>query len=82
MNRLHQKYQDYEQCFRQVQPICFLDDITIKNVMIHAGELQGIIDLDWVCYGDPFYMLALTQTAIVSDIGIAGMPYIEALCSE
>ena len=57
-----------------MEPICFLDDLTIKNVIVAEGKLQGIVDFDWVCYGDPLYMIALTQTAVVSDIGEQGMP--------
>jgi len=26
---------------RQVVPMCFLDDVTIKNVIVQGGELQG-----------------------------------------
>lgn len=68
--------------FDQVEPICFLDDLTIKNVIVSEGKLQGIVDFDWVCYGDPLYMIALTQTAVVSDIGDQGMAYLEALCRQ
>jgi aminoglycoside phosphotransferase (APT) family kinase protein len=57
---------------RSVVPTCFLDDITGKNVIIDNGELNGLIDLDHVCYGDPLYWLALTQVGLVCDIGVAG----------
>lgn len=66
--------------FEQVKPVCFLDDITIKNVMVHDGEFQGIIDLDWVCYGDPLSMIGLTQASIHADICNDSVFYIEALC--
>ena len=42
-----------------------LDDITTKNVIVSAGELQGFVDFDNVCYGDPLYMLGLTMVAIL-----------------
>jgi aminoglycoside phosphotransferase (APT) family kinase protein len=66
----------------QVPPQCFLDDMTIKNVIVQAGELQGIIDFDWVCYGDSLYWIGLTQTAILCDIGpeSEAMFYVEELC--
>ncbi|WP_255250670.1 phosphotransferase family protein [Paenibacillus lautus] len=70
----------YEPDFDRIEPVCFLDDLTIKNVIVSDGTLQGIVDFDWVCYGDPLYMIALTQTAVVSDIGDRGMAYVEALC--
>ena len=48
-------------------PTCFLDDITGKNVLIENGELTGLIDLDYVCYGDPLYWLALTHVGLICD---------------
>jgi aminoglycoside phosphotransferase (APT) family kinase protein len=50
-----------------VEPTCFLDDITGKNVLIENGALTGLIDLDYVCYGDPLYWLALTHVGLVCD---------------
>ncbi|OOC62487.1 phosphotransferase family protein [Paenibacillus ihbetae] len=82
IGRLASIKEHYEPYFKRVRPICFLDDVTIKNVIVRNGELQGIVDFDWVCYGDPLYMIGLTQTAVVSDIGPAGMPYIEELCTQ
>lgn len=79
LQTMKQRYTPY---FDQVEPVCFLDDLTIKNVIVAEGKLQGIVDFDWVCYGDPLYMIALTQTAVVSDIGDQGMPYVEALCRQ
>jgi aminoglycoside phosphotransferase (APT) family kinase protein len=66
--------------FDNVRPVCFLDDITTKNVILQSGELQGIVDLDCVCYGDPLYQIALTQTSIAADVPEADMFYIEELC--
>lgn len=82
VNQLQVIKQHYEPYLNQVEPVCFLDDLTIKNVIVHEGKLQGIVDFDWVCYGDPLYMIALTQTAVVSDIGDQGMPYVEELCRQ
>jgi len=58
-----------------VSATCFLDDITMKNVIVDLGELQGIVDLDFVCYGDPLYMLALTETTAVLDVGFVALFY-------
>lgn len=60
---LHRPY------FDRVRPTCFLDDLTVKNVIIEEGQLQGIVDLDHVCFGDPLYWLSLAETTIVLDIG-------------
>jgi aminoglycoside phosphotransferase (APT) family kinase protein len=69
----------FETYFRQIIPVCFLDDITVKNVLIHDGELQGLIDFDCICYGDPLYWLALTATGVVSDVGMAELFYVDEL---
>ncbi len=62
-----------------VEPVCFLDDLTIKNVIIYRGALQGVVDFDVVCYGDPMYWLALTQVAMLSDVGEPGRFYVDEL---
>lgn len=49
-----------------VRPRAFLDDTTTKNVIVDAGRLSGIVDVDVVCYGDPLFTLALTRTALLS----------------
>jgi len=74
-----------EELWRQIRRIepylwsqpatCFLDDITVKNVIVDHGELQGIVDLEALCYGDPMYMLALTDTTVVLDVGLAALTY-------
>ncbi len=69
----------FETYLRQVRPMCFLDDITVKNVIVQDGELQGLIDFDCVCYGDPLYWLALTAVGVACDAGPAGLFYVEEL---
>ena len=69
----------FEAYFQQVRPVCFLDDITVKNVIVQDGELQGLIDFDCVCYGDPLYWLALTAVGVASDVGASGQFYINEL---
>ena len=76
LSKLLPKFQTY---LNAVRPICFLDDITVKNVIMRNGELQGLIDFDCVCYGDPLYWIALTATGIVSDIGLERLFYVEEL---
>lgn len=49
-----------------IAPTCFLDDTTTKNVIVHAGRLSGIVDVDTVCYGDPLLTPALTRTALLA----------------
>lgn len=66
--------------FAEVEPVCFLDDLTIKNVIVEKGDLRGVVDFDVVCYGDPLFFIALTQTAILCDIGEQRLFYVEELC--
>jgi len=77
LNHLLHKYKSY---LEQVQPTCFLDDVTTKNVIVLNGELQGLIDFDCVCYGDSLWTIGLTKTAIVSDVGTETLFYVEELC--
>ena len=49
-----------------VRPVCFLDDTTTKNVLIHEGRLSGIVDVDAVCFGDPLFTPALTWMSLLS----------------
>jgi len=53
--------------FTQIEPIPFLDDTTTKNVLIHEGKLSGIVDVDFVCFGDPLFTLGLTRMALLSS---------------
>jgi aminoglycoside phosphotransferase (APT) family kinase protein len=50
-----------------VRPRAFLDDTTTKNVIVDAGRLSGIVDVDCVCYGDPLLPVALTRTALLDQ---------------
>lgn len=65
-----------------VPATCFLDDLTTKNVIVQDGVLQGVVDFDQVCYGDPLFWIALTSVAIVSDVGETGLTYAEELCES
>lgn len=78
--RLTHVLDNFKVYLAQVQSVCFLDDVTIKNVILLNGELQGLVDFDCVCYGDPLWMIGLTKTAIVSDIGVQALFYVEELC--
>lgn len=52
--------------FATVQPRAFFDDATTKNVLVCGGHITGIIDLDWLCFGDRLFALALTQMALIA----------------
>lgn len=65
---------------QKVPPVCFLDDLTVKNVIVKDGVLRGVVDFDCVCYGDPLLTIALAQTGMIFDIGEPGRYYIDELC--
>ena len=68
-----------EDYFDTLHPVCFLHDLTIKNVLVDGGELSGLIDFDTVCYGDPLLVLGTTLGHIDTMVGERGRPYAEAL---
>lgn len=70
-------FKDY---FSTIRPEAFFDDATTKNVLIHEGKLSGIIDLDWITFGDQVYFLGLTTMALLSMQ--ADLDYAEYLKEE
>jgi aminoglycoside phosphotransferase (APT) family kinase protein len=50
----------------RVPPTPFLHDITTKNVIVHAGLLSGIVDVDDLCFGDPLLLIALIRMALLA----------------
>jgi aminoglycoside phosphotransferase len=48
-------------------PIPFLHDTTTKNVIVtQEGSFSGIVDVDDLCFGDPRYVVALTQASLIA----------------
>lgn len=45
----------------------FFDDATTKNVMVSNGAFAGIVDLDWLCFGDDLYAIALTRMSLLAS---------------
>nr|WP_257032060.1 aminoglycoside phosphotransferase family protein [Paraburkholderia bryophila] len=68
-----------EDYFDTLRPVCFLHDLTIKNVLVDDNELSGLIDFDSVCYGDPLLVLGTTLAHIDTLVGERGRRYAEAL---
>lgn len=50
----------------RIAPTPFLHDITTKNVIVHAGRLSGIVDVDDLCFGDPLLLVALIRMALLA----------------
>ncbi len=66
IDRVSRHLDRFDDYFSAVQPVCFLHDTTTKNVLIDGETLSGIVDVDSVCYGDPLWVLSLTNMAIRS----------------
>jgi protein O-GlcNAc transferase len=77
--RLRRLRRSLESYFADVRPLCFLDDLTTRNVLAENGELRGIIDVDFVCFGDPLMSVGTTLAEIVADVGDGGRYYGEEL---
>lgn len=56
----------YDDYFNSIKPIPFLDDLSSKNILINKGKVSGIIDFDWICFGDRIYYIALTNMALIA----------------
>lgn len=76
------KLAPYDSYFSGVRSIPFLDDTTVKNVLIDNGSLAGIVDVDCICYGDPLFTPALTKMGILSDTPKENTDYINYWCDE
>jgi aminoglycoside phosphotransferase len=79
VDRVEKAARNYEDYFSKVEPVAFFDDITTKNVIVDQGKLSGIVDVDWMCFGDRLETVALTQMALLSE-GCA-LDYIEFWCA-
>lgn len=44
--------EDYKRYFLSVRPKLYYDDMNSKNVMIHNGKFNGLVDLDFLMKGD------------------------------
>lgn len=60
---LRQEMQGY---LNGILPIPYLDDISTKNLLIRNGRLSGIIDVDWMGFGDILTFAAMTKVALLN----------------
>jgi aminoglycoside phosphotransferase (APT) family kinase protein len=67
VDRVSKAAERFSAYFSQVPPTTFLDDVTTKNVLVHDRRFSGIVDVDWVCVGDPLFTVALTRAAILNS---------------
>ena len=64
-DKLIQLAERYSEYFDKVEPKAFLDDISNKNLIIHNGDISGIIDLDWMGFGDLLYFVGYNNLALL-----------------
>ncbi len=58
--------EDIQEYLDQVPPTPYLDDISTKNLLIDKGRLSGIIDIDWMGFGDVLSFVAMTRVALLN----------------
>lgn len=80
VDRVEEKLEGFKGYFSQIQPVAFLDDITTKNVIVNDGKLSGIVDVDWLCFGDHLLTIALTRMSLL--LSGYDLDYIDFWCGE
>lgn len=63
LRKLKLEIQEY---LDKVPPTPYLDDISTKNLLIYEGRLSGIIDIDWMGFGDMLTFVAMTKVALLN----------------
>lgn len=63
VKNLQQEMQGY---LNGIRPIPYLDDISTKNLLICNSRLSGIIDIDWMGFGDILTFVAMTKVALLN----------------
>lgn len=66
VRKLREQASALAEYFSTIQPTAYLDDISSKNLIIHNGQISGIIDVDWMGFGDRLTYVALTNVALLN----------------
>jgi aminoglycoside phosphotransferase len=80
VNLVENRAEQFEDYFSHIEATPFLDDITSKNVIVNGGRLSGIVDVDWMGFGDSIATLALTRMSLMA-LGY-GTDYVEYWAEE
>ncbi len=80
INRIRTLKQEMQEYLDKVRPTPYLDDISTKNLLIHDGKLSGIIDIDWMGFGDMLTFAAMTKVALLNME--LDTRYVDALLDE
>eukprot|EP01103_Thecamoeba_quadrilineata_P017382 TRINITY_DN6140_c0_g1_i1.p1 TRINITY_DN6140_c0_g1~~TRINITY_DN6140_c0_g1_i1.p1 ORF type:complete len:374 (-),score=9.87 TRINITY_DN6140_c0_g1_i1:64-1185(-) len=67
VEQLRESLDEFDDYFSQILPQPFLNDTSLKNVLVNNGRLSGIVDIDEICFGDKVLVLALTRMALLSN---------------
>ena len=63
IKKLQQEIQEY---LDKVPIAPYLYDISTKNLLIYEGNVSGIIDIDWMGFGDMLTFVALTRVSLLN----------------
>ena len=66
VDQLFSAASELQHYFEQLTPRPYLDDITTKNLLVKDGHISGIIDVDWMGFGDRLTFIALTHMALLN----------------
>lgn len=66
VERLRGCLEQLKDYFASIKPVAYLDDISSKNLLVHNGQISGIIDIDWMGIGDKLTYVALTNMALLN----------------
>lgn len=67
VERVAARLASFDDYLDRIEPVPFLHDTTTKNVIIdERGNPTGIVDVDSICFGDPFWAVALTRMALLA----------------
>lgn len=70
-------YRDY---FEHFEPVAFLYDMNIRNVIVHKGVVTGIVDVDEVWFGDPLLSVGRGKALLLTmDQSLA---FVDAWCDH
>jgi aminoglycoside phosphotransferase (APT) family kinase protein len=56
--------------WQSIAPVAFLEDCTLRNVMVEGGRLIGVVDFDEVSFGDPLVIVGGVK-AELTMLGLA-----------
>lgn len=66
IDTLRNIYEQLQEYISTVKPTLYLDDISTKNLLIKNGHVSGVIDIDWMGFGDELTFIAMTKVALMN----------------